>query len=134
MSGERRPLPLAAASIRLRGKPGRPRKSRPASPPAPLLPPATGHSPGTAASQHHISQGGNSSPLAHAASALPRLFDVNQAALYLGLSPWTVRDLVAAGRLARVRLPLGGAGELRRVLVDVRDLDRLIEMSKENRG
>jgi hypothetical protein len=39
--------------------------------------------------------------------------------------------MVAAGRLPRVRLPLAGDGELRRILIDRADLDRLIEASKE---
>jgi hypothetical protein len=40
-------------------------------------------------------------------------------------------DLVAAGRLPRVRLPLDGDRACRRLLVDVRDLDHLIDASKE---
>jgi hypothetical protein len=64
----------------------------------------------------------------------PRLVDVAGAAAYLGgVSEWTVRDLVAAGRLPRVRLPLGGDREVKRLLFDVRDLDHLIESSKETR-
>jgi hypothetical protein len=62
----------------------------------------------------------------------PRLLDVSGAAAYLGgVSTWTIRDLHAAGRLPRVTLPLAGDRELRRLLFDVRDLDRLIEASKE---
>jgi hypothetical protein len=62
----------------------------------------------------------------------PRLVDVEGAAQYLGrVSTWTVRDLHASGRLPRVRLPLEGDRELRRLLFDVRDLDRLIDASKE---
>jgi hypothetical protein len=37
-----------------------------------------------------------------------------------------VRDLIAAGTLARVRIPLPNGGELRRVLLDREDLDRLV--------
>ena len=63
----------------------------------------------------------------------PRLFDVEAAAAYLGgISVWTVRDLHAAGRLPRVRLPLAGAGELRRLLFAREDLDRLVDCSKES--
>jgi Helix-turn-helix domain len=61
----------------------------------------------------------------------PRLFDLEQAATYLGLSPWTVRDLEAKGVLPRVRVPLPGGGELRKLLFDKADLDRLIERWKE---
>lgn len=62
---------------------------------------------------------------------LPRLLDLLTAAAYLGLSPWTVRDLEAAGSLQRVRIPLPNAGELRKLLFDRADLDRLIEAWKE---
>ena len=63
----------------------------------------------------------------------PRLLDLPTAAAYLGLSPWTVRDLEAAGSLARVRIPLPNAGELRKLLFDRVDLDRLIEAWKDGR-
>ncbi len=55
----------------------------------------------------------------------PRLLDVALAAKYLGVSPWTVRDLVQRGSLARVALP-----GVRRVLFDRCDLDRLIDSSR----
>jgi hypothetical protein len=99
------PLPLAAASARLRGKPGRPRKAA-----------------GDPVAQIAV----------NALGLPPRLLDVAGAASYLGgVSPWTIRDLIATGRLARVRLPLAGDREIRRVLLDVRDLDKLIDTSKE---
>jgi hypothetical protein len=63
----------------------------------------------------------------------PRLLDLPTAAQYLGLSPWTVRDLEAAGSLPRVRIPLPNAGELRKLLFDRVDLDRLIEQWKDAR-
>jgi hypothetical protein len=61
----------------------------------------------------------------------PRLLDLPSAAQYLGLSPWTVRELEGQGVLARVRVPLPHAGELRKLLFDRADLDRLIEVWKE---
>jgi hypothetical protein len=61
----------------------------------------------------------------------PRLLDLSAAAFYLGVSPWTVRDLETAGVLPRVRVPLPGRGELRRVLFDKDDLDRLITAWKD---
>ena len=61
-----------------------------------------------------------------------RLLDVDGAAAYYSVSAWTIRDLHAAGRLPRVRLPLLGDRECRRLLFDVRDLDKLIEQSKES--
>lgn len=109
-------LPLAAASIRLRRRPGRPRK-RPA--PAP----------------RHVSSHVDVEPRANAAVPLvptpsgpvdsPRLLDLAAAAEYLGVSPWTVRDLVERGSLARVALP-----RVRRLLFDRCDLDRLFEASR----
>jgi hypothetical protein len=61
----------------------------------------------------------------------PRLLDAERAAAYLGVSTWTVRDLEAAGHLSRVRLPLPGGKDLRKLLYDRADLDRLIERSKD---
>jgi hypothetical protein len=65
-----------------------------------------------------------------AQSIVPRLLDVQSAADYLSVSVWTIRDLEAAGELPRVRLPLGGRSELRRLLFDRRDLDRLVDRSR----
>jgi excisionase family DNA binding protein len=59
-----------------------------------------------------------------------RLLSLRAAADYLGLSYWTVRDLVNAGTIRSVRLPLGAGRDLRRVLLDRRDLDALVEQSK----
>jgi len=61
----------------------------------------------------------------------PRLLDLAAAAAYLGLSPWTVRDLEGAGTLRRVRVPLPNGAELRKLLFDREDLDRLVEAWKE---
>ncbi len=64
----------------------------------------------------------------------PRLLDLKAAAIYLGLSYWTVRDLVIAGRLPTVKIPCPRSGDgrtIRRVLVDRHDLDAFIEQSKE---
>ena len=57
---------------------------------------------------------------------LPRLLDLQSAATYLGLSPWTVWDLEATGILPRVRVPLANGAELRKLLFDREGLDRLI--------
>lgn len=97
------PLPLAAASQRLQRPPGRPRKPRP-EPQAPAL---------------------------HTSALAPRLLDLPSTAAYLGLSGWSVRDLEAAGTLRRVRVPLPNGGELRKLLFDREDLDRLIAAWKE---
>ena len=71
----------------------------------------------------------------------PRLLDRDQAAVYLGSSVDTIDRAISAGVLPIVRLPVqrsrktgrGEPGVGRRILLDVRDLDRLIESSKEKR-
>jgi hypothetical protein len=60
-----------------------------------------------------------------------RLLDLVATGTYLGVSGWTVRDLEAAGILKRVRVPLPNGGELRKVLFDREDLDRLITAWKD---
>jgi hypothetical protein len=55
------------------------------------------------------------------ASIAPRLLDLEATAAYLGVSPWTVRDLESQGILRRVRVPLP-TGELRKLLFDRGDL------------
>lgn len=53
-----------------------------------------------------------------------RLVGIGEAAAVLGVSVYTLRRLIWSGRLPAVRLT-------RRVQVDVRDLDRLVERSKD---
>lgn len=78
-----------------------------------------------------LTSGLERSPLAQQASA-PRLLDLRARAAYLGVSEWTVRDLDAAGVLRRVRVPLANGAELRKLLFDRADLDRLIEAWKDS--
>jgi hypothetical protein len=119
-----------------RPRPGRPRKAE------------TGHVPGTSplqgaekakaigstlASQAIAPEEGRKprwSTLARAA-VVPRLLSLEQAALYLGVSPRTVRDLETAGTLKLVRVPLPSGGELRKLLFDRIELDHLIEAWKD---
>ncbi len=61
---------------------------------------------------------------------LSRLLDLEQAARYLGVSSWTVRDLEASGVIPRVAIPLPNGRQLRKLLFDRTDLDRLIESWK----
>jgi excisionase family DNA binding protein len=63
-------------------------------------------------------------------SSNARLLDLHAAAAYLGVSYWTMRDLVNGGQVRRVRLPNAKGHDLRRVLIDRHDLDRWIEESK----
>lgn len=67
------------------------------------------------------------------APLVPRLLDLHVSASYLGLSEWTVRTLEQQGILKRVRVPLPNHGELRKLLFDRADLDRLIDAWKEQR-
>jgi hypothetical protein len=60
-----------------------------------------------------------------------RLFDLEAAATYLAVSPWTIRELEARGVLPRVRVPLPNGGELRKLLFDKADLDHLIDVWKD---
>ncbi len=96
---------------------------------------------------------GSAAPLSPDCHRFSRLVTMREAAEYLRLSYWTVRDYVANGTLPTVRLPAtridtqprrngkptqrhvvpaGDArlGTVRRVLIDVRDLDALIDSSK----
>jgi len=60
----------------------------------------------------------------------PRLLDLKGAAAYLGVSPWTIRDLEASGTFRRVNVPLGMGKDLRKLLFDREDLDQLVDSWK----
>jgi hypothetical protein len=80
-----------------------------------------------------------------APSVTPRLLDLHNAARYMSLSYWTVRDLVNTGQLPTVKVPcmftwnskkkmrvrVNDGRSVRRVLLDRLDLDRFIEQCKE---
>jgi excisionase family DNA binding protein len=79
-----------------------------------------------------------STPRASTTERRRRLFDKTQAAEYMTVSTDTIERLIYAGALPVVKLPVergrnnrGESGTSRRVLLDVNDLDRLIEQSKE---
>jgi hypothetical protein len=69
----------------------------------------------------------------------PRLRDLDSAGEYLQISRRSVERLIELGKLPVIKLPvarragLAREGTTRRVLVDVRDLDKLIDQSKEYR-
>lgn len=107
------PLPLAAASQRLRGRPGRPRKA------------PAGHNAGRPQAGASPNSGPDGRALAQQSSVPPRLLTMRQAAEYLAVSYWTVRGWVESGKLSPVRL-----GE-RLIRIERADLDRLIETRKE---
>src|SRR6266700_6629207 len=115
-------LPLAAASVRLRRKPGRPRKPQSASVagvPHPGTPRRNSSNSGAEACQ---ASGLPSEPASASTSEsavpgmCPRLLALRATAAYLGVSSWTVGDLEAAGTLRRVRVPVAGGGDLRKLL------------------
>ena len=68
------------------------------------------------------------------AAIMPRLLNLEAAAAYLSVSTWTVRDMDAAGILPRVRVPLANGRDLRKLLFDKADLDRLIGAWKDAEG
>ena len=133
MNGKPQPTdspPLVPGSRR--GKPGRPRNGD-----AGIFRKAeSGHSPGT------VKQEGQARSDEHDRATVqmtvvpigPRLLDLHAASAYLGVSEWTVRDLESAGTVPRVRIPLPNANELRKLLFDRADLDRLIDGWKDARG
>lgn len=57
----------------------------------------------------------------------PRLLSVDAAGIFLGISSHALRHRIAEGTIPYVRL---GGG--RRILLDIRDLERLIEVWKVN--
>ena len=62
----------------------------------------------------------------------PLCVDVRQAALMIGVSPWTVREYIATGDLATIKLPStkGNESRSRRVLIAVDDLRAFIARFK----
>jgi hypothetical protein len=82
--------------------------------------PAGGNAPGTRPGTNGL------------APVTPRLLGVREAAHYLGVSAWSVREWVAAGIVPAVKVMLPTTSKrkgetCRRVLVDIKDLDTLIE-------
>ena len=70
-------------------------------------------------------------------AANPRLLGLDDAARYLSVNPWLLRELIAAGAIRRVEISLPpdrrgrrALGVVRKVLLDVRDLDALVERAK----
>lgn len=94
-----------------------------------------GHSAPTANAETRMDGGlGRGAVDVRTAALPPRLLDLHAAGRYLGLSYWTIRDFVFAGTLPTVKLPCPRVGDgrvIRRVLIDRRDLDALIERCRE---
>ncbi len=129
MNGKQDDLPIVPGSRR--GKPGRP----PNGDTGIFGKEEVGHSMGTATMKPRTQSGtSDGAPVQiTVAPVSPRLLDLHTAAAYLGVSEWTIRDLETAGTVSRVRIPLPNAGELRKLLFDRADLDRLIDGWKDLR-
>ena len=113
-------LPLAAASMRLRRTPGRPRKEISGS-----------VAPDKVSDGVHGRTPVRRTVVCEAVGHIPpRLLDLKGAAAYLGVSPWTIRDLETSGTLRRVNVPLGMGKDLRKLLFDREDLDQLVDSWK----
>lgn len=121
--------PLSEASRRLRRKPGRKAASR-LQAVAPQARSASG------APEPPARTGPAAPVVAPLWPRGPRLLPLRQGAAYLGISPYTLRDWLAAGVLPSVQidLPVGLEGRqgnrFRKVLVDIQDLDEFIARAK----
>ncbi|NGZ95317.1 MAG: hypothetical protein CV089_04150 [Nitrospira sp. WS110] len=65
--------------------------------------------------------------LPKASPVVPRLFSQREAATYLGISYWTLRDLTFRGEVPHVKIR-------RRILVDRLDLDAYLDRMKVRSG
>lgn len=61
------------------------------------------------------------------ANTAPRLLSQQEAAAYLGISYWTLRDLTFRGEVPHVKIG-------RRILVDRLDLDAYLDQAKIHQG
>ena len=52
-----------------------------------------------------------------------RLYSIQEAAVYLGRSTWSVREMIWAGKIPYIK-------DGKRIFVDIRDLDDWIERNK----
>ena len=95
----------------------------------------SGHSPGMTTVQTQArSRPARSATDVESDAPRVRLLDLKSAGAYLGLSYWTMRDLVFGGVIPSVKIPCPRARDgrvIRRILVDRRDLDTFIENNKE---
>ncbi len=123
----------------MKGNLGRPRK--------PLPGPHLGHNSGTATHEPSVNGGDERGALVTVAvvpidqiapqtkvpivQVPPRVLSLRDAARYLGMSQWTIRDMEHSGLLPRIRVPLPNNGELRKLLFAREDLDRAVEAWKE---
>ena len=60
-----------------------------------------------------------------------QLITLHEAARRLGLSYWGARDLTLRGYMAAVRLPGRPGKNLKRILIDIRDLEKFVSEHRE---
>ncbi len=93
--------------------------------------PEPGHNPGTARVQITDNKGEltrarvalSSKRPPKAPTLTPRLHSIEDSARYLGVSPWTLREMIWRNDLPHVKIG-------RRQYLDIRDLDQFIEQAK----
>jgi excisionase family DNA binding protein len=117
-------LPLATASQRLRGRPGRPRTKPGGDNPSDSREPQR-----TQVRVPPVRQATRTLDSPSCAPPGPRLLTRQQAADYLNLSSDMLDRLTQQGELPRVQLLLGNRN-VRKVSYDRADLDRLVELSR----
>jgi len=105
-----------------------------------------GHGVGTVAARTPAGRGAQRRVLDQqsAVPGWPRLLSEEHAATYVGLSVWSFRELWQAGQVEPVRIPRPDTAKhrrrrhindtLRKLLFDVRDLDRLVDGWKTGGG
>ena len=97
---------------------------------------------GPSADTEHVDQAQQSPDVRSSpAPGWPRLLDIRQAAAYLNVSFWTLREFINEGSVPTVRLPRPRTPRMRkrkpvsdtvrRLLIDRADLDALVEHWKE---
>lgn len=64
-----------------------------------------------------------------------RLYSIPEAAEYLGLSIWSIRERIWAGHLPYIKPdPIEPDKKGRRILLDIQDLDQWVETHKARMG
>lgn len=119
------PRPLAEASERLRGKPGRPRTavSRVPQPPrAEVMRTSVRPAEAPEPAQNAAPVTGAPPAVADLWLSWPRVLTLEQAAKYLAVSAWTLRELRAAGHVPKLAIP-----GLRVLRFDRVQLDRVVD-------
>ena len=81
----------------------------------------------------HVAKREGAAAMQQFPSADRRLYNLESAATYLSVKPWTLRHMVYANLLQTVELPSPKSGSgrpLRRLLFDKRELDAFVERAR----